>query len=76
MPRLATCRFAELTVRTRDGFTHRFGAGVVADLDAEIAPGLTLADALGEYVSGFHVETTDEDGSAIADDAPQTRQES
>lgn len=50
--RNARCTLDDVTVRAGE-LARRFGRGAVADLDASVAPGITLAEALGEFVSFF-----------------------
>lgn len=52
MARLARCTLADLAVygQTR---TLRLTAGQVVDLDQEVSPGMTLAEALGRHLAAF-----------------------
>ena len=51
--RLATCPFNDLCIRTADGLGIPLAQGTVVDLDREIAPGITLEEALGPFAHRF-----------------------
>ena len=56
MPRWTICQLDELHVAGTTG-GGRLTRGARVDLDAEVSPGLTYAQALGDFVQSFTLAT-------------------
>lgn len=54
VPKRAICRLASIHVQGRE-YGKSMSGGCEVDLHEVVAPGLTLEQALGDYISGFEL---------------------